>query len=90
MKKLWEKRKTVLLFTAFLLLFFDAALKYWVFSNLPLSVFFPFFPYGGLSVLEHWLGGIDFSIEYVKNPGAILGLFLCIALGFSTLEGSLF
>lgn len=32
------------------------------------------YPYGGIGVFQGFLGGIDFSLGYVKNPGAAFGI----------------
>jgi len=57
-----------------LLLIFDAALKYHVFTSIPkMSFLHPFYPYGGIGVFKDFLG-IQFSINHVENLGAAWGM----------------
>lgn len=52
----------------------DHLVKSAVIANVPLMGFYPFYPYGGIGVLKNFLGGVDFSINYVQNTGAAWGL----------------
>lgn len=40
----------------------------------PIAGFSHNFPYGGIAVFQGFLGGIDFSLGYLENPGAAFGM----------------
>ncbi len=62
-------------FSCLLLLAADIITKYLTYLYLPLITFsFRGYPYGGLGVFEDFFG-IQFSLNYVANTGAIWGFF---------------
>ena len=64
------------LVVALLILGVDIASKAYVNAHIPyLGLASPYFPYGGISIFQGVLGGIDFSINHVHNMGAAWGAF---------------
>lgn len=52
----------------------DEETKRYALEKLP-KMFSDRFPYGGVPVFKDFLGGIDFSLNYVQNTGAAWGIF---------------
>lgn len=52
----------------------DEETKQYALEKLP-KIFSDKYPYGGKPVFEDFLGGIDFSLNYVQNTGAAWGIF---------------
>jgi signal peptidase II len=61
-------------FLGLFILKLDADTKRYALETLP-KVFNDNFPYGGVAVFKDFLGGIDFSLNYVQNKGAAWGIF---------------
>ncbi len=67
-------RIALFIFLSSTIFILDRLIKGYVNLNImPISMVFPFYPYGGIGVFQNWWGGIDFSINHVTNTGAAWG-----------------